>query len=127
VECPFIGYNDVSHGFDELCCIVDQGRRRNRGFSREKIRGVKAYLPPYKVPLSSPKPPDQPGQVSFKGGLPLIYASFLTGVQRITSVTWPISICDLCCSFVVTGGVHCVTGGVRVSFLGLSKRFIDTL
>jgi hypothetical protein len=27
------------------------------------------------------------------------------------------------CSIVVTGGVHCVTGGVQVSFLGLSKRF----
>jgi hypothetical protein len=44
-------------------------------------------------------------------------------VQRIISVTWPVTICDLCCSFVVIGGVHCVTGGVRVTFLGLSKRF----
>jgi len=28
----------------------------------------------------------------------------------------------MCYSFVVTGGIHCVTGGVRVNFLGLSKR-----
>jgi hypothetical protein len=26
-------------------------------------------------------------------------------------------------SFVVTGGIHCVTGGVRVGFWGLDKRF----
>ena len=44
-------------------------------------------------------------------------------MQRITSVTWPVSICDLCCSFVVTGDIHYVTGGVPISFLGLSKRF----
>ena len=29
----------------------------------------------------------------------------------------------MCCPVVVTGGVHCVTGAVPVSFLGLSKRF----
>jgi hypothetical protein len=44
-------------------------------------------------------------------------------VQRITSVTWPVTVCDLCCSLVVTGGIRRVTGGVRVSFPGLSKRF----
>jgi hypothetical protein len=35
-----------------------------------------------------------------------------------------------CCSAVVTGSIHCLTGGVRVSFLGLSMRFtaiINTL
>jgi hypothetical protein len=46
--------------------------------------------------------------------LPLIKASFLTGVQRITSVTWPITVRDV--SDVVTAGVHCVTGGVPVGF-----------
>ena len=44
-------------------------------------------------------------------------------MQRITSVTWPVTICDLCCSFVVTCRVHCVTGEVPVGSLGLSKRF----
>jgi len=44
-------------------------------------------------------------------------------VQRITSVTRPVTIRDLRCSLPVTAGVHCVTGGVRVSFPGLSKRF----
>jgi hypothetical protein len=29
----------------------------------------------------------------------------------------------MCCSFMATGGIHCLTGGVQVSFLGLSKRF----
>jgi len=29
----------------------------------------------------------------------------------------------MCRSAVVAGSVHCVTGGVRVSFLGLSKHF----
>jgi hypothetical protein len=29
----------------------------------------------------------------------------------------------MCCSVVVAGSVGLVTGGVRVSFLGLSKRF----
>jgi flagellar motor component MotA len=48
----------------------------------------------------------------------------LTGVQRITSVTWPVTICDLCCSFVVIGGAYCVTGGVPVSFWSVSNRFI---
>jgi hypothetical protein len=29
----------------------------------------------------------------------------------------------MCCSAVVTGGIHYVTGPPPVSFLGLSKRF----
>jgi len=29
----------------------------------------------------------------------------------------------MCCSLLVTGGIHCATGGEPVSFLGLSKRF----
>jgi hypothetical protein len=29
----------------------------------------------------------------------------------------------MCCSFVVTGGIHCVTGGGPVGSLGLSMRF----
>jgi hypothetical protein len=40
VESPLRAYNDLLGGFEELYCIVPQGRQRNRGFSREKIRGV---------------------------------------------------------------------------------------
>jgi hypothetical protein len=29
----------------------------------------------------------------------------------------------MCRSAVMTGSIHCLTGGLRVSFLGLSKRF----
>lgn len=46
----------------------------------------------------------------------LIYASFLTGVHPITRVARRITICELPCSLVVTGGV-------RVGFLGVDKRF----
>ena len=34
---------------------------------------------------------------------------------------------EMCCSFVVTGGIHCVTVGVPVSSLGLFMRFIGVL
>jgi hypothetical protein len=44
-------------------------------------------------------------------------------VQQITSVTWPVTVFEVCCPVVVTGGIHCVTGGVPVGFWGLSKRF----
>ena len=44
VESPLRGYNDLLGGFEELDCIVPQGRLRNGGFSREKIRGVS--IPP---------------------------------------------------------------------------------
>ena len=30
---------------------------------------------------------------------------------------------EMCRSAVMTGSIHYLTGGVRVSFLGLSKRF----
>jgi hypothetical protein len=40
VESPLLGYNDLLGGFEELDCIVPQGRQRNGGFSRERIRGV---------------------------------------------------------------------------------------
>jgi hypothetical protein len=33
----------------------------------------------------------------------------------------------MCCSRVVTGGIPCVTGGVPVGSLGLSKRFTVTI
>jgi len=33
----------------------------------------------------------------------------------------------MCRSFVVTGGIHCVTGGVPVGSLGLFMRFIGAL
>jgi hypothetical protein len=42
-------------------------------------------------------------------------------VQRITSISRRVTVRDV--SDVVTGGVHCVTGGVPVGSLGLSKRF----
>jgi hypothetical protein len=48
----------------------------------------------------------------------------VTGVQRITHETRRITICELHCSLGVTGGIHCVTGGVLVGSLGLSMRFI---
>jgi hypothetical protein len=34
---------------------------------------------------------------------------------------------EICCSVVVTGGIHCVTGGVPVGSLGLFMRFIGVL
>jgi hypothetical protein len=34
---------------------------------------------------------------------------------------------EMCRSAVVTGGIHCVTGGVPVSFWSVSKRFIVIL
>jgi hypothetical protein len=34
---------------------------------------------------------------------------------------------EKCCSFAVTGGIHCVTGGVPVGSLGLFMRFIGVL
>jgi hypothetical protein len=40
VECPFLGYNDLLRGFEELDCIVPQSRQRNSRFSRERIKGV---------------------------------------------------------------------------------------
>jgi hypothetical protein len=72
VERPLRGYNNVLGGLEELYCIVNQGRQRNQGFSREKIRNVSGLPCPYKVSLPSPNTPDQPGHVSFKGGLLLI-------------------------------------------------------
>jgi hypothetical protein len=42
-------------------------------------------------------------------------------VQRITSISQRVTVRDV--SDVVTGSIHCLTGRVRVSFLGLSKRF----
>ena len=35
VESSLLGYNDLLGGFEELDCIVPQGRQRNGGFSRE--------------------------------------------------------------------------------------------
>jgi hypothetical protein len=49
VDGSFVGYNDLQEGFEELYCIVNQGRQRNRGYSRDKIRGVS--MPP--CPLQS--------------------------------------------------------------------------
>ena len=40
VESPLLGYNDLLGGFEELDCIVPQGRQRNGRFSRERIKGV---------------------------------------------------------------------------------------
>jgi hypothetical protein len=40
VECPFLDFNGVQGGFEGLQGEVAQGRQRNRGFSRAKIRGV---------------------------------------------------------------------------------------
>ena len=37
------------------------------------------------------------------------------------------SLSKMCYPFVVTGGIHCVTGGVPVGSLGLDKRFIGVL
>jgi hypothetical protein len=54
VECPLLAYNNVLGGFEELYCIVNQGQQRNRGFSRERIRGVWKPLCPYKASLSFP-------------------------------------------------------------------------
>jgi hypothetical protein len=34
---------------------------------------------------------------------------------------------EMCRSAVVTGGIHCVTGGVPASFWSVSKRFIAIL
>ena len=53
-----------------------------------------------------------------------MYASFLTGVHRITHASRRITSRELRCSLVVTGGVYHVTGGVRVGLLGLFKRLI---
>jgi hypothetical protein len=33
----------------------------------------------------------------------------------------------MCCSLDVTGGIHCVTGGVPVGTLGLFMQFIGVL
>jgi hypothetical protein len=30
---------------------------------------------------------------------------------------------EMCGSLLVTGGIHCLTGGIRVGFWGLDKRF----
>ncbi len=65
----------------------------------------------------------RPGHFFIKGGLALIYASFLTETHPIIHVTRPIISRELRCSLVLTGGVHYVTSGVRVGFLNLSKRF----
>jgi hypothetical protein len=40
VECSFVGFNDLQGDFEELQDRVAQGRQRNGGFSRERIRGV---------------------------------------------------------------------------------------
>jgi hypothetical protein len=45
----------------------------------------------------------------------------------ITHVSRRVTICDLCCSAVVTGGVRLVTGAVPVSFWSVSNRFIAIL
>jgi hypothetical protein len=50
----------------------------------------------------------------------------MTGVQRITAVSrW--SVFEMCCSLVVIGSVCRVTGGVRVGFWGLDKRFTSVI
>jgi hypothetical protein len=64
VESPLLGHNDLQGDFEELCCIVSQGRQRNRGFSREKFRGVS--MPPcplQSIPFLS-QTPDQSGHYS---------------------------------------------------------------
>jgi hypothetical protein len=72
VEDLFNGLKDIQGGFEVLYCIVDQGRQRSRGFSRDKIRGVSMPVCPLQSIFFLSQTPDQPGQVSFKGGLPLI-------------------------------------------------------
>jgi hypothetical protein len=44
-------------------------------------------------------------------------------VSSITCVKRQITLYKLRSSREVTGSIHCLTGRVRVSFLGLSKRF----
>jgi hypothetical protein len=46
-------------------------------------------------------------------------------VQPITSIRRRVTVRDV--SDVVTGGIHCVTGGVPVGSLGLFMRFIGIL
>jgi hypothetical protein len=51
-------------GFEELDCIVPQGRQRNGGLSRVRIRGVS--MPPCTLQSITflSQTPDQPGQLS---------------------------------------------------------------
>ena len=57
VDGSFVGYNDLQEGFEELYCIVNQGRQRNREFSREKIRGVSMlHCPLQSIPFLSRTP-----------------------------------------------------------------------
>jgi hypothetical protein len=40
VESPLLGYKDLLGGYEELDCIVPQGRQRNRGLFSGLVRGV---------------------------------------------------------------------------------------
>jgi hypothetical protein len=64
VESPLRGYNDLLGGFEELDCIVPQGRQRNGGLSRVRISGVS--MPPCTLQSITflSQTPDQPGQLS---------------------------------------------------------------
>ena len=107
--------------------IRGRDRQRNRGFFSGMLRGVSRPQRLLEVLPSSPEPPDQSGQYSIKGSLALIYAELVTGAQPITSVTWPVTICELRYSLGLIGSIHCVTGGVPVGSLGLFMRFIGVL
>jgi hypothetical protein len=94
--------------------IRGRDRQRNRRFFSGMLRGVSRPQRLLEVLPSSPEPPDQSGQYSIKGSLALIYAELVTGAQPITSVTWPVTICELRYSLGLIGSIHCVTGGVPV-------------
>jgi hypothetical protein len=64
VESPLRAYNDLLGGFEELDCIVPQGRQRNRGFSSEKISGVSDLPCPLQNTPFLSQPPDQRGHYS---------------------------------------------------------------
>ena len=55
VEELFVGYNDVQDGFDEIYCIVAEGRQRNRGplgcQKRDQDTGLRR---PRSIPTASP-------------------------------------------------------------------------
>jgi hypothetical protein len=78
---------------------------------------------PLQVSLSFPKPLISPITSPSRVVWRLSNPHLLTGPHSITPITRLITVCELRYSLGVIGSVRRVTGGVRVGFGGLDKRF----
>jgi hypothetical protein len=72
VEGSFVGYKGIQGAFEELYCILAQGRQRKRGFSRDDIRGVSMPTCPLQSTSFLSQSPRSARSLLSSSGLPLI-------------------------------------------------------